>query len=1417
MLFNILLINHSNNVYIAETYKQIMQKDCVNLGISINNDRIERAIENVTNKSAFKKDIIGTFFNENKNVNFREYLLTNLSETEKTKLNLNTISDLTNDNISKININTLSSLIKKYYNNIVKDVDNYDSKEANNALMGFTSFSARYRAKIYTANKILEKYWDTVNSGNPIKNITQEIIKSVGNEFISYYLNPLVQDILSSSDNKFIKSEHINLCKEIDEITSTITNNNKELKSLQKYIVENQKSKNEVVKSKLKEYKTKLDELNNKNKQLRQDRLNASELLIKSLPNSYNTYKNYLALYSNILSNSPKWFDEVFRLKRLVGLDSIYDTLTEEQKQYLQYVEDEDSFKQYDNDDSIDLTAKTWSDKLLDSFDKDISADVKLYFSSLSLLNSPVLDGNEDYDYVTDPDLGVKVNTTSEYVIQQIANVASFYSVDYFIDSLEQASKNIKDLYFLGKVVNDLKKRPILANRLYHELNTYKCTKFQARVNKNGVNVTNSNQNSKTSSSLLYSMVNSAIGTYTYSYKQEDETKINNYLTKIEENFNNRTKRKEVINFISALLNKYFIDISISSFENYFNRKTITLDEFKNFVSWTSDFLKDIAKIKNSYITISNEYNKEKYEYEKALKKIEDEAYILNVQPDYSSLPEKPVKDYSSIGYNSLYSGSLVNIAEELSKIIVVDTKLNSYNAENNMSTDMIPNSKLSDIMKQIEYTEIDADGNISQKGLEQLRDYVLKCEQYRFSNLFFGNGKTKGMFTRTSETTATINPEAKHLIKVALFDGVINRDNNNGLTYEKLSKGDYFRTIIESFNNPINFYDGSFNRKSNVRRANYFMRTPSDAPKNFSIQTVAHNLRDMLKLDGTINKSSDMYLALKNIIYEELHDLIRAIDLISVNGIIENKIENKYFNNYHYKKGSIFTKNKDGNLVLSGNVFNFSVLPDTTNVNVNETFSSLISLYGQDNTSLLIRKNEHIEVNLDLFNVLKSSYNYTNYDTQIDELLNKWIKDFYSDCLKRADEYSNILGNTITYDDVTNACFNYVIAYNKFDDLFEGNAKFYKDPRTFLKRAKEVQAGGKSYAGGNVADVLSGPVVDKKSIFTDEKLKELTGDLKFRNGFNAITINNTIRPSDRAEGIKKELYDIFIKQGLSKDEAEKKSSFIAKGYAVTTTTNDAQSYITFEEFIRRKYADGTLNNYKKLIEQIYSLEQLPNGDYDISKLDLSDIKARVQVQKNFYYDLSFDEETGLSHPRQIKNAEFVLIPQLLPADSGLRQLYDMMKEHGIDQVNTAETSKAAQKNILTYFENDYDENGNVKINPNFKDELLNPNVINQYYYRYLYKQQDVPSHLVDKQNKAGIQIMKKILDNANMKNPIIKESVDKYFKAYSANIKMDFLKFIDKMGWKYDEKTDSLVNKKGDKKDLNFDAFYKTGRLEAQ
>ena len=64
---------------------------------------------------------------------------------------------------------------------------------------------------------------------------------------------------------------------------------------------------------------------------------------------------------------------------------------------------------------------------------------------------------------------------------------------------------------------------------------------------------------------------------------------------------------------------------------------------------------------------------------------------------------------------------------------------------------------------------------------------------------------------------------------------------------------------------------------------------------------------------------------------------------------------------------------------------------------------------------------------------------------------------------------------------------------------------------------------------------------------------------------------------------------------------------------------------------------------------------------------------------------------------------------------------------------------------MLTYWDNEgvvTPENLAV-----FKEKAIK--VKQPFSYMYLYKQQDVPQHITDAQNKAGIQVMKKILDNS--------------------------------------------------------------------
>ena len=158
---------------------------------------------------------------------------------------------------------------------------------------------------------------------------------------------------------------------------------------------------------------------------------------------------------------------------------------------------------------------------------------------------------------------------------------------------------------------------------------------------------------------------------------------------------------------------------------------------------------------------------------------------------------------------------------------------------------------------------------------------------------------------------------------------------------------------------------------------------------------------------------------------------------------------------------------------------------------------------------------------------------------------------------------------------------------YNNFNDLFEGNAKFYKDTQTFLKRAKEVQGSGVPYGLVNYDEALDAnrakldSALDKENIFikfVDSTGKEVTRKVEQFNRFNAVTVKNTIHDSVSKDRLVTALVNAGVKQQTAENMME--------GYN-DITVNDAQSYITFEEWIRRTAAKGELKKYRKLIEAI--------------------------------------------------------------------------------------------------------------------------------------------------------------------------------------------------------------------------------------
>lgn len=636
------------------------------------------------------------------------------------------------------------------------------------------------------------------------------------------------------------------------------------------------------------------------------------------------------------------------------------------------------------------------------------------------------------------------------------------------------------------------------------------------------------------------------------------------------------------------------------------------------------------------------------------------------------------------------------------------------------------------------------------------------------------------------------------------------------------------------------------------------------------------HFQKELIKsgvITRTINTKHPIYQQFRNIFIQELTDAATALDRIfkmkdghpvvdaEGNPVFNDGYANdkatarKLYAIYHVGKGKTILDNGK----LTGSVFKsdrFKITHTDTNGNVSERN------YGQEIIDEAFdflyggAKNTHIHstrgakgVNVSLTEA---------QEAKVIEKLSEFINDYIDDTQERISQYKEFIdSNLMTDNNIAEFALNHHLMYVSFNDLFEGDTKFYKDTQTFLKRAKESQGSGVPYGLVDYNMDLSAPrtkvesrlnskrfeitkadgtkeVLNKKAYddaiaagLSKEQARDIANTIEQTNKFRGITVKNTIRTGETIGEFEKDskgniiykdkdgnivskrdkgaiaqmktrgkltqnLAKALVASGMKASEAKAKAANMMAGYD-STTVNDAQSYITFEEWVRRVSARGQLEKYMPLIEAVLD-ESKP--------LDANTIGQFIQVQKNFYYDQHYNEELGVVAPRQIKNAEFVLVPRLIRGTQ-LEQVYDMMKEHGIDQLNTEETSKAGKANVLTIWDNE------GKITQENIDDFNNnaAQAIELFNYNYLYTQQETPQH-VNAENKAGIQVMKKILDNITPGSSLypIKE---KFFDLYSANIKESFADLMDELNLETDENGNIKLDENGDIKGLNYQLFF--------
>ena len=1004
-----------------------------------------------------------------------------------------------------------------------------------------------------------------------------------------------------------------------------------------------------------------------------------------------------------------------------------------------------------------EITKADWSE-LSDqrkNVDKNVSKDVKEWFGKLSKTKSnSFVNGKPDVD--TDTYSGIPESVPFANSFKVINNYANFSNVESFVNSLHAIAARFKDASHLenaAKLLED-ESNESMRNKIFVQLKQtiWQRNEMSERDGKITVNIKNRNTFPKLN--LLNKILNSFDKfVYTPNVVIKDSIALSNISDRINsiKNVSDETIKNSEIQQISeelsAIINRYNFGITREGVLNYISG--YSADAISNINSIISDLEEFIKVVSNASETIARNNAVERAWYKEEYKK-------QSVNPDYK------IVDFDRSSLTSI-DGTANKIADRIANRFkdyqIVENEFNSINAENNLVSDILKNNYIGRFFERVN----NKDYNDNPTANEEFKDYLLKfldVPAYRNTNILIeqklSNGQVIPGFLRLTETGYELTPYYREFGS-ELFNGIRNEVTNKSKSYKDINALEWDIVTLNEFANA----GDSFEITKGVRRAKYFTQTPSDAPKTFVFNSYKLSIEG-LSLNGNVNRNHAIYKSFLNSFQKELNAMAQAIDYLfvtnDVDGIVtlgDKLVVKDEFKdlrssnaklNYHYKKGSILKNGKP-----TGNVFQFrSLLIDKNDSsesrNLNSVFGEdgLMSLlYGGSESKTFMRRNENNELEIVLDNdTLAKVYNYI--DGYIKYRVREGIAK-YGDKKQYVDRYKNASDQEFNKF-ISEMVLNYEIQYANLNDMFFGDEAFYKDSRDTIKRNKEYQAGGLSYAAYNLYN---------KDFVLNDGIKVGNKTIPITSTFKYITLEDVQSTGSTLSDIKKQLKEA----GVSKESA----AFILKQFSKDRSeVTDAQSFITLDEFVRRIYLRGEYDNYKDVIEALYD-ESKP-----IEGAILEDISKFVQVQKNFYYDLEI--EGGLVNPIQIKNAEFVLIPRFL-GNTELGALAKMMNDNGISQVNFTTTEKATTSKVLKL----WDSEGNF---PHKEEELASFSLSLQThyktgYYSNLYTQQDVPQHM-DGENKAGLQIVKKLIDNIS-NTPEGQSLIKDFFDCFTANIQESF------------------------------------------
>lgn len=1251
---------------------------------------------------------------------------------------------LVDNNIDYTNMDELYKAIVAYKANFTRSIGDIINNEAKEKNQGFSSYAARVDAINYLANGANVIYFNDAFTNRNVINT----------------YNKLHNELYKIASNSFVVTARNYYANVNPEIAKTI-----------QAFIDNKTPRSQVL------------------------AYLGSVVDTTPLRNHYNMI---------MLLQDKAFFNEVANHKQVASIINRLDDTSDDD------TVDSDSKDFYEtgelNADAVDATDNqleqlTNTLGVITNYEGHIDEIVKVFLNTIPKLENTTINatakGNNRFYRKVNENVGTLEYEDADFLKALLYTKVRNDNFDVFMDSLEEVANNVKGAESLIYIKQYLKENPQFAYKFRMIFNRPIPNKTETYIDSKGNPRTNVTNLSAHPADVIFNKLDNAVRNISIPKARKAISQLDELLEFTKNNITyNDTTEEEFVYKIYKIAKLVIPNITVDAIKQYARGENQTISNLRK-PKLYNDF---ITELSNTFKT-SRDFNTIKNKYIKATP---EERAAFDAQQGSFFRPIQVI--------------NLRSFANDLNKYLATSVSLNSRNPEGNLQSDVLNRNYVLTFNQILD----------SEEACRAFAEQKFKSTDYNYSNILIekvdndGN-LVPGLFRKVGNQYE-LTSYGKELMRVSFFNGANDRRDYSPYIYKTMTKGDY---LMSNFLEFIAAKEESitFNGKDHkVRFANLFLSIPSDAGNQFMFKAPIINMDGLFQDTDNgraFNVNHPIFASFRNIIYQEILDAYNIYEYIFeksnnsgyafefVNGapVISSIYDEKLmYENYEvadYKetvdgktktyKGAFHIDETTGEYILHGRGTRLSEL-DTEYANLS-LYDNLLGngkvidiLYGQiGDTGIqvingqVILNNKQVAAVNDAISQYIDSYLTNAYESLKEEFLT------YMEAINE-----NAKKVIINKPKIQEFLLNAVIHQRNLDDLFNGKSKYYKNSGDILKRLKEVQGSGAPFGNSNIR-------INDTNLATAPKIKFEAGGRQFEVGssFNAVTVLNTKRAATQ-ETINR-IEAQLKKAGVPEARREE----LLDAYRGKEKVNDAQSYITFDEFIRRVYIAGEYNKYKNVIEALLSDKPLEEIDFDALN--------KIQVQKNFYYTLHYDAARNREVPLQIKNAEYVLIPKLIKGTE-FEAIYNAMKAAGIDQLNTVETSKAAKNRLIELWDSSTGELTDAKLQRFIADadKYKEP-----YQYTYLYRQQEVPSHLKDKENKIGIQVYKKLLDNIpnDDNGRTLKQRV---FRNIVSNVNTSFANACTLLNIPLDSNGNLQFDEQGNILGLNYERLLKLARENA-